>query len=126
MLYLLYLLKEDFLFLNVFKHNNFRSVGAGVTAFLLSIVLGRVLIQILVKMRLRENIRADGPIGHQSKIGTPTMGGAFIVIAVAISTLLWVNLMVGPVWGVLLFTLGYGLIGLIYGCLKLTDGKGMR
>ena len=126
MLYLLYLLKEDFLFFNVFKYITFRSVGAGVTAFLLSIVLGRVLIQILVKMRLRENIRVDGPIGHQSKIGTPTMGGAFIVIAVAISTLLWVNLTVGPVWVVLLFTLGYGLIGLTDDVLKLKRRKGMR
>ncbi|HEY7535434.1 MAG TPA: phospho-N-acetylmuramoyl-pentapeptide-transferase [Thermodesulfobacteriota bacterium] len=126
MLYLLYLLKEDFLFFNVFKYITFRSFGAGVTAFLLSIILGRLLIKLLVKMHLRENIRADGPIGHQSKVGTPTMGGLFVVIAVVISTLLWVNLTVGPIWVVLLFTLSYAMIGLADDMLKLKWRKGMR
>jgi phospho-N-acetylmuramoyl-pentapeptide-transferase len=125
-LYLLYLLKEDFLFFNVFKYITFRSFGAGVTAFLLSIILGRLLIKLLVKMHLRENIRADGPIGHQSKVGTPTMGGLFVVIAVVISTLLWVNLTVGPIWVVLLFTLSYAMIGLADDMLKLKWRKGMR
>jgi phospho-N-acetylmuramoyl-pentapeptide-transferase len=54
------------------------------------------------------------------------MGGGFIVIAIVISTLLWVNLMSGPIWVALLFTLSYALIGLTDDWLKLSHRKGMR
>lgn len=126
MFYFLYLLKSDFAPFNVFKYITFRSFGAGVTAFLITIVLGGAFIKLLVKMQFRENIRADGPAGHQSKIGTPTMGGVFIVTSMFISTLLWANLMSSPVWVALLFTLGYGIIGLADDFIKLSHRKGMR
>jgi phospho-N-acetylmuramoyl-pentapeptide-transferase len=126
MLYFLYLFKGDFAFFNVFRYITFRSFGAGVTAFLITIVLGGVLIKLLIKMQLKEVVRADGPVGHQSKVGTPTMGGVFIVISIFISTLLWANLMSSPIWIVLLFTVGYGLIGFADDLLKLSRRKGMR
>jgi phospho-N-acetylmuramoyl-pentapeptide-transferase len=126
MLYFLYLLKSDFAFFNVFKYITFRSFGAGVTAFLIVIALGGVFIKLLIKVQFRENIRADGPAEHLSKVGTPTMGGVFIVTSMFISTLLWANLMSRPVWIVLLFTLGYGVIGLADDLMKLSHRKGMR
>jgi phospho-N-acetylmuramoyl-pentapeptide-transferase len=126
MFYLLYLLKEDFILFNVFKYITFRSFGAGVTAFLISIILGKAFINFLSKKQFKENIRPDGPPGHKSKAGTPTMGGAFIVIAITMSALLWVNLISKTIWVVLLFTISYGLIGFADDWLKLYYRKGMR
>ncbi len=126
MFYLLYLLKEDFVLFNVFKYITFRSFGAGVTAFLISIILGKAFINFLSKKQLKEKIRVDGPPGHKSKAGTPTMGGAFIVIAIIVSALLWVNLINNTIWVVLLFTVSYALIGFADDWLKLYHRKGMR
>jgi phospho-N-acetylmuramoyl-pentapeptide-transferase len=125
MLYLLYLLKEDFILFNVFKYITFRSFGAGVTAFLISVVLGKTFINYLVRKQFKENIRSDGPPAHKNKAGTPTMGGAFIVMAIAISSFFWVNFLSESVWVALLFTFTYGLIGLIDDKQKLINGKGM-
>ncbi len=126
MFHLLYLLKGDFILFNVFRYITFRSFGAGVTAFLISIVLGGVFINYLTKRQFRENIRDDGPATHKSKAGTPTMGGVFIVIAIAFSSLLWVNLTSQVIWIVLLFTFSYALIGFLDDWTKFTKGKGMR
>ena len=125
MLYLLYLLKEDFIFFNVFRYITFRSFGAGVTAFLISVVLGKTFINYLVRKQFKENIRSDGPPAHKNKAGTPTMGGAFICMAIAISSFFWVNFLSASVWVALLFTFTYGLIGLIDDKQKLINGKGM-
>ncbi|MFQ5786809.1 MAG: phospho-N-acetylmuramoyl-pentapeptide-transferase, partial [Thermodesulfobacteriota bacterium] len=119
MFYLLYLLKDDFIIFNVFRYITFRSFGAGVTAFLISIILGKSFINYLARNQFKESIRTDGPPGHTVKSGTPTMGGAFIVIAIAISSFLWVNLLNESVWVALLFTFSYGLIGLIDDRLKI-------
>ena len=125
MFHLLYLLKDDFIIFNVFRYITFRSFGAGVTAFLISIILGGVFIRFLTNRQYKENIRDDGPESHHSKAGTPTMGGAFIVVAIAISTLLWVDLSSQVMWTVLLFTFSYALIGFLDDWLKYTKGKGM-
>ncbi|MDA2917959.1 phospho-N-acetylmuramoyl-pentapeptide-transferase [Desulfobacterota bacterium AH_259_B03_O07] len=125
MFYLLYLLKDDFIIFNVFRYITFRSFGAGVTAFLISIILGKSFINYLARNQFKESIRTDGPPGHTVKSGTPTMGGAFIVIAIAISSFLWVNPLNESVWVALLFTFSYGLIGLIDDRLKIAKGKGM-
>jgi len=126
MFHLLYLIKGDFILFNVFRYITFRSFGAGVTAFLISIILGGVFIKFLTRRQFRENIRDDGPETHKSKAGTPTMGGAFIVIAIAFSALLWVDLTSEVIWSVLLFTLSYALIGFLDDWMKFTKGKGMK
>ncbi len=125
MLHLLYLYKGDFILFNVFKYITFRSLGAGVTAFLISIILGGFFIKFLKERQFKESIREDGPASHHSKAGTPTMGGAFIVIAVLVSTLLWVNLTSLIIWYVMLFTTSYALIGFIDDWLKFSKGRGM-
>ena len=126
MLYLLYSFGGEFVLLNVFKYITFRSFGAGVTAFLISLIFGSWLIRFLTDRQLGENVREDGPKDHQSKAGTPTMGGAFIVIAAAISSLLWVNLSSSVFWIVFLLTISYGAIGFADDWLKFSKGKGMR
>ena len=92
MLHLLHLLKDDLSLLNIFSYVTFRSFGAGVFAFFISVLLGGRAIAFLDRGRMIEKIRSDGPSGHKIKSGTPTMGGIFIVLAVALSTLLWGNL----------------------------------
>lgn len=125
MLYLLYLYKGDFILFNVFKYITFRSLGAGVTAFLISIILGGVFIRFLTKRQFKESIRDDGPASHRSKAGTPTMGGVFIVTAILVSSILWVDLTSEIIWTVLLFTLSYAIIGFIDDWLKFSNGRGM-
>jgi phospho-N-acetylmuramoyl-pentapeptide-transferase len=63
--------------------------------------------------KIGQTVRTDGPQTHLSKSGTPTMGGALILVAVGISTLLWADLRNGYVWIVLLTTLAFGVIGLV-------------
>lgn len=126
MLYFLSLLKEEFILFNVFKYITFRSFGAGVTAFILSIVIGRKFIAFLRKKQFSEHIRKDGPPGHQIKAGTPTMGGAFIVLSIFLSTVIWVNIFDYTVLLTLMFIICFSLIGLADDWYKLTDGKGMK
>ncbi|MCI0481955.1 MAG: phospho-N-acetylmuramoyl-pentapeptide-transferase [Candidatus Dadabacteria bacterium] len=126
MFYLLYLMKDDFILFNVFRYITFRSFGAGVTAFLISIILGGVFINFLRKRQFSENVRDDGPASHKTKAGTPTMGGAFIILAILFSSLLWLNLTSEIVWVVLLFTLSYALIGFLDDWLKYSKKKGMK
>lgn len=126
MLYFLSLLKDEFILFNVFKYITFRSFGAGLTAFLLSIFLGRKFINLLREKQFRENIRADGPPGHSAKAGTPTMGGTFIVLSIFISTLIWVNIFDYTILLTLLFMISFALIGFADDWYKLRKGKGMK
>jgi len=115
-------LAEEFIFFNLFRYLTFRSGAAVLTALLISFVLGPPVIRWLKKkQREGQPIREDGPEGHLlSKKGTPTMGGVLILLAVAISTLLWADLSNGFVWVILYITLGFGLVGFADDYLKLT------
>lgn len=126
MLYFLSLLKEEFILFNVFKYITFRSFGAGVTAFLLSIIIGRKFISYLRKRQFSENIRTDGPPGHKIKAGTPTMGGAFIVLSILLSTIIWVNIFDYTILLTLFFIICFSFIGFADDWYKLKRGKGMR
>lgn len=125
MLYLLHFLKDDLPLLNIFTYVTFRSFGAGVFAFFISALLGSRMIAFLERRNLRERIRPDGPDGHCVKTGTPTMGGAFIVLAVAASTVLWGNPTEPVVVFSVLFTVAFGCIGLVDDWMKLTRSRGM-
>ncbi len=125
MLYFLYLLKEKFILFNLFKYITFRSFGAGLTAFILSIYLGKKFISLFKEKQFEENIREDVPLTHRTKAGTPTMGGIFIILAATISTLLWVNIFNTTILLTLFFILTYSAIGLKDDWLKLKTGKGM-
>ncbi|MFZ5790721.1 MAG: phospho-N-acetylmuramoyl-pentapeptide-transferase [Pseudomonadota bacterium] len=120
-------LADEIAIFNLFRYLTFRSGGAVMTALVVSFVLGpRVIAWLKSKQPLGQPIRTDGPESHLlTKKGTPTMGGVLILLAVAISTLLWANLANGYVWVVLFVTVGFGLVGFGDDYLKLTK-RGSR
>ncbi len=114
MLYhLLYPLNETFAIFNVFRYITFRAAYAMVTALIISFILGPILIRFLERLQLHEQINVDGPKSHQSKSGTPTMGGLLILAATIIPSLLWCNLTNPYVHIVLLATVWMGFIGFL-------------
>ncbi len=88
-----------------------RAIFSAITAMAICLVVGPLLIRWLTKAKIGQSVRDDGPESHFSKAGTPTMGGAMIVVAVAVSTLLWSDLSVRQVWFVLFVTIGFAGIG---------------
>ncbi|ALM52142.1 phospho-N-acetylmuramoyl-pentapeptide-transferase [Halomonas huangheensis] len=96
---------------NVFGYLTLRMILATITALVLCLWCGPIVIRRLVEGQIGQAVRDDGPQSHLSKAGTPTMGGAMILLAMAISTLLWADLSNHYVWVVLLVTLGFGAIG---------------
>ncbi|MBF0340655.1 MAG: phospho-N-acetylmuramoyl-pentapeptide-transferase [Magnetococcales bacterium] len=114
MLYnLLYPLSGHWSALNLFKYITFRTIGAVLTALILSFLVGPWMIRTLGRLQTNgQPIREDGPKRHLlEKGGTPTMGGALMLLAITISTLLWANLTNPFIHMVLLTTLGFGAIG---------------
>lgn len=112
---------------NVFQYVTLRVILAALTALLISFIVGPYMIRRLSFHRIGESIRNDGPETHNAKSGTPTMGGALILVGVTVGTLLWANLDNRHVWIVLLVTLLFGAIGWIddYRKLVLGDSRGM-
>jgi len=104
-------LAADFSFLNVFRYLTFRGIMGILTALLISFWIGPAVIRRLVYRQLGQTVRTDGPQTHLAKAGTPTMGGALILLAVFIATLAWADLTNRFVWVVLLVTLAFGAIG---------------
>jgi phospho-N-acetylmuramoyl-pentapeptide-transferase len=112
---------HDFILFNLFRYITFRTGGALLTSLAICFVFGPRIIQWLRKKQGDgQPIRTDGPETHLRKKGTPTMGGLMIMIAVVISTLLWVELTDAYTWIVLLVTIGFGLIGFVDDYQKLT------
>jgi len=99
--------------LNVFQYVTFRTAYGAITALLISLIFGGKLIEALRKWNVGQQIREEGPQGHQVKRGTPTMGGVLIVGSVLISTLLWAKLSSVYVWTAMIATLLFGLIGFV-------------
>lgn len=104
---------------HVFQYLTLRAILASLTAFLVSLLLGPRLIRSLSYYQIGQHIRDDGPKIHLSKAGTPTMGGALILIAIVLTTLLWANLSNHSIWIVLVAIVGFGLIGFADDYLKL-------
>ena len=99
--------------LNVFQYITFRTAYATITALLISLFVGGRLIEALKQWNVGQQIREEGPQGHQVKRGTPTMGGVLIVGSVLISSLLWAKLSSVFVWTAMGATLLFGLIGFV-------------
>src|SRR5262245_45523949 len=99
--------------LNVFQYVTFRTAYATITALLISLFFGGKLIEALRKWNIGQQIREEGPQGHQVKRGTPTMGGVLIVGSVLISTLLWARLTSVYVWTAMIATLLFAAVGFI-------------
>ncbi len=98
---------------NVFTYITLRTVLASLTALVISFIIGPWMIRKLTALKIGQSVRSDGPQTHLVKAGTPTMGGALILTAVAITTLLWGDLENRFVWACLATTVGFGAIGWI-------------
>ena len=107
----------------VFQYITLRAILGAITALVLSLLIGPMMIRKLSSYKIGQHIRDDGPQSHLSKAGTPTMGGAMILVAIAITTLLWSDLSNEKVWVVLVVTLSFGLIGGVDDYRKLVYGN---
>ena len=112
---------------NVFRYLTLRTILAVLTALLISFVIGPLMIRRLTRYKIGQTVRIDGPESHLDKAGTPTMGGALILVAIAVATLLWADLQNRYTWVVLLTTLAFGVVGWIDDYKKLVhkDPKGL-
>ena len=99
---------------NVFQYLTFRAILGALTALAISLLVGPWMIRRLTFHQIGQQVRSYGPESHLPKAGTPTMGGALILVAITIATLLWADLANRFVWIVLLVMIGFGLIGLQY------------
>jgi phospho-N-acetylmuramoyl-pentapeptide-transferase len=95
----------------VVQYLSLRAIFAVITALTVALFLGPKVIRKLREYQIGQTIRDDGPKSHLSKAGTPTMGGALILLSITVSTLLWGNLENKYVWLTLLVTLAFGVIG---------------
>ncbi len=104
-------LGQDVRAFNVFGYITLRTVLAAMTALVISFIAGPRVIRWLAAKKIGQAVRTDGPQTHLAKSGTPTMGGVLILIAIAVTTLLWADLTNRYVWVVLIVTMGFGAIG---------------
>jgi phospho-N-acetylmuramoyl-pentapeptide-transferase len=128
MLYqLVYPLHTQISALNVIQYITFRTAAAGLTAFVIGLTVGPWTIRTLRGFQIGQIVR-DDLTTHQSKAGTPTMGGVLILVAAIVPTLLWVDLTNTYVWIAVLSTLGFGLIGFVDDYLKVVrkTHRGLR
>ncbi len=109
----LFPLAEYHTIFNVFQYITFRTIYAAVTSLVLSFVLWPYLIRKLKVLKVEDVVRTDGPPTHACKEGTPTMGGAIILLVVLISVVLWGNFSNSFVWLLLFVTVAMGVIGFI-------------
>ncbi|UVA79032.1 phospho-N-acetylmuramoyl-pentapeptide-transferase [Pandoraea commovens] len=120
-------LQADASYLRVFNYLTFRAVMASLTALVIGLSFGPMVIRKLAEMKVGQAVRTDGPQTHLVKSGTPTMGGVLILIGITVATLLWADLSNRFIWIVLLVTLGFGIIGWIddYRKVVFKDPRGM-
>ena len=120
-------LGEDIRAFQVFNYLSLRAVLAALTALAIGFMAGPATIRYLRAMKMGQAVRTNGPKTHIVKDGTPTMGGVLILIAIGLSTLLWMDLSNRFVWVVLFVTLGFGWIGWVDDYRKVVhhDPKGM-
>lgn len=112
----------------VFQYITLRAILGALTALLISFIIGPAMIRKLNQYQIGQMVRDDGPETHLEKAGTPTMGGALILVAIAISTLLWSDLGNRYMWVVLIVTLLFGVIGWVDDYKKLIkkDSEGLK
>ena len=112
---------------DVLRYLTVRTIGGTITALLISIFLGPIIINFLKSMQFEQFVRDDGPKSHYKKTGTPTMGGLIILSSLIISTLLWADLGNRYIWIVLFVTFGFSIIGFFddYLKIKFKNSKGL-
>ncbi len=111
----------------VFQYLTFRTMVSVTTALFFSLLIGPMVIERLSHHQIGQRIRDDGPKSHFSKAGTPTMGGALILIVILVTTLAWGDLSNRYIWVVLGVTMSFGVIGWVDDYLKISrkNSKGL-
>ena len=104
-------LAKDIRTFGVFNYITLRAVLSCLTALAISLIAGPYVIRKLTAYKIGQSVRDDGPKSHLTKAGTPTMGGALVLISILVTTLLWADLSNRFIWVVLLVTFGFGAIG---------------
>src|SRR3954469_21659976 len=110
---ILYPLSGQFHALNLFRYVTFRAAYAALTAFMLSLLCGPLMIRYLTRLKVGQTIRTDGPQTHLKKAGTPTMGGLLMLWSMVVSSVLWARLDNRYVWIALGATAWFGGVGFI-------------
>ena len=128
LLWLAQFLQDDFGFFRIFNFITFRAVMSTITATLIGLFAGPAVIRYLTRMKVGQAVRTYGMETHLKKHGTPTMGGVLVLIAIGVSTLLWMDLSNRLIWPVLVVTLGFGAVGWVddYRKVVYKDPEGMR
>ena len=98
-------------FLRVFQYLIFRAVMGAMTALIIGLLAGPWVIRKLRELKIGQPVRGYAMETHLSKSGTPTMGGVLVLLAITLSTLLWMNLSNRFIWIVLVVMIGFGAIG---------------
>lgn len=126
--WLAHYLSHEIRFFHVFQYLTLRTIFSTLTALLISLSLGPMIIRKLQHYQIGQVVRANGPQSHLVKTGTPTMGGVLILIAITLSTLLWADLRNNYIWMALMIMLGFGLIGWVddYKKLILKNSQGLQ
>ncbi|MGE3775527.1 MAG: phospho-N-acetylmuramoyl-pentapeptide-transferase [Gammaproteobacteria bacterium] len=111
----------------VFQYLTFRTILGALTALFIALMIGPHMIKRLTMRQIGQTVRDDGPQSHLTKAGTPTMGGALILLSIVVSALLWGDLGNRFLWVALLTTLAFGVIGWVDDYLKLSrkNSKGL-
>jgi phospho-N-acetylmuramoyl-pentapeptide-transferase len=107
----------------VFQYLTLRGILAAGTALTISLMVGPVMIRRLQFYQMGQSVRDDGPQSHLSKAGTPTMGGALLLVGIAASCLLWGDLNNPYLWLALLVTTGFGAVGWVDDYRKVVEGN---
>ncbi len=105
----------------VFQYLTLRGILGVLTALVISLIVGPRMIHRLSRYQIGQTVRDDGPETHLTKAGTPTMGGALLLVSIAATTLLWADLTSRVVWTVLTVTLLFGTVGWVDDYRKLVE-----
>jgi phospho-N-acetylmuramoyl-pentapeptide-transferase len=123
--HLFYLFRHDVSGFNVVRYITFRTAVASLTALFLVLTLGPWMIERLRRLQVGQFIREEGPQAHQTKAGTPTMGGLLILTGIIVPSLLWADLTNRNVWILILSTLSFGAIGFTDDYLKVVKKRNL-
>src|SRR5271169_342013 len=122
---LLYHFRREISPLHVVRYITVRTAMASLTALFLVLVFGPWSIERLRALQISQYIREEGPKGHMSKAGTPTMGGVLILAGILLPTLLWADLTNRNIWILMLSTLAFGAIGFADDYLKVVKKRSL-
>src|SRR3954471_7228501 len=116
----LYPLHTQFTVLNVTRYITFRTAAASLSALVIGLFVGPIMIRKLREFQIGQVVRQDGPTTHRTKAGTPTMGGLLILTSAVVPTLIWADLTDPFIWIAVLATMAFGAIGFADDYLKIT------